>query len=291
MNVIKQYFTNLFDRWFFPEPTEGEHTMTDEPSDAVMTNFEDLITAFAEHEKNPSPANNLNKMNTDLESSINGSDIIDTETQTDIQTMTKSSDISGNVADMVLLDELGASNDNDTLDTMGDIMDMVEQFGHAPVTTEASGEHGKIDLSIKRLPHLGDLPLPKYQSKLASGFDIYAAIDSPIFLNSIGASAIIDTGISIAVPVGFEAQVRPRSGLAAKHGITVTNTPGTIDADYRGEIKVILVNLGGRRFTVERGMRIAQVVICPVVQANMIEVDDHDQTERGDGAHGSTGVY
>jgi len=152
------------------------------------------------------------------------------------------------------------------------------------------GQHNKISMPIKILPHGESLPLPEYKTELASGFDICAANDAPIFLNSIGAAAMVPTGISIAVPEGFEAQIRPRSGLAAKHGITVTNTPGTIDADYRGEIKVLLTNLSGRRFTIERGMRIAQVVICPVYQADLVVVEEHNQTQRGEGGFGSTGV-
>lgn len=143
---------------------------------------------------------------------------------------------------------------------------------------------------IKQLDGTGDLPLPEYQSNLASGMDIYAANDEPISLNSVGASCIVPTGICMEIPVGYEAQVRPRSGLAAKHGITVTNTPGTIDADYRGEIKVLLTNMSGGRFKVERGMRIAQIVICPVVQVELELVDNLGNTERGSGAFGSTGV-
>ena len=174
------------------------------------------------------------------------------------------------------------------LDTLMDAGELEYQFtGRANLP-----KHPQLPnpLRIKTLDHFGDLPLPKYQSELASGFDISAAIFDPISLNSIGASAKIPTGICVEIPVGYELQVRPRSGLAAKHGITVTNTPGTIDADYRGELMILLTNLHGRRFTIERGDRIAQLVICPIVQAEIIRVDDLGDTDRGDGAFGSTGV-
>jgi len=201
-------------------------------------------------------------------------------------------DMNMNDTQMVTLEDMnGSSNDNeDTIETIGAMLDIAEQFGHGIAINNINGAHNTIPLPIKMLPHSDGLSMPSHQSKLASGFDVYAAIDKPIFLNSIGASAVIPTGIAIAVPAGFEAQVRPRSGLAAKHGITVTNTPGTIDADYRGEIKVLLTNLSGRRFKVERGMRIAQIVICPVFQADLIQVDDLNQTDRGEGGFGSTGV-
>ena len=151
---------------------------------------------------------------------------------------------------------------------------------------------GGIVINISLMEHFEGLEVPKYQSHLASGFDVPAAISEPISLNTIGATAMIPTGIKLEIPPGFEAQVRPRSGLAAKHGITVTNTPGTIDADYRGEIKVSLtkVNMSGGRFKVERGMRIAQIVICPVVQPKLVVVTDLSETERGDRGFGSTGI-
>jgi dUTP pyrophosphatase len=119
--------------------------------------------------------------------------------------------------------------------------------------------------------------------------DLPAAIEEPIVLGQLERAAI-PTGLQIAIPEGFEGQVRPRSGLAFRHGLTVTNAPGTIDADYRGELKVLLVNLGSEPVTIERGMRIAQLVIAPVVQATVIEVSDLDSTERGAGGFGSTGV-
>lgn len=147
-----------------------------------------------------------------------------------------------------------------------------------------------VDVKIMRLPHAGDLPLPAYQSALAAGMDLVAAVpdDEPVTL-APGARAMIETGIAIALPPDHEAQVRPRSGLAAKHGVTVANAPGTIDADYRGEIKVILINLGHEPFTVERGTRVAQMVVQPVVQAVLHEVDSLDETVRGSGGFGSSG--
>ena len=143
---------------------------------------------------------------------------------------------------------------------------------------------------ITRLAHGHDLPLPSYQSALAAGLDLIAAVaaDDPIVI-APGARALVPTGIAIAMPEGFEAQVRPRSGLAMRHGLTVLNSPGTIDADYRGEIQVLLVNLGGESVQLTRGMRIAQLVVATVARARLIEVDSLDQTERGSGGFGSTG--
>lgn len=145
-----------------------------------------------------------------------------------------------------------------------------------------------VTLQLKRLDHGKDLPLPAYQSDLAAGLDLVAAVDSPLIL-APGKRALVPTGLSMALPPGFEAQVRPRSGLAAKHGVTVLNTPGTIDADYRGEVKVILINLGDDPFEIVRGERIAQMVIAPVLQAELTEVDILSETERGSGGFGSTG--
>lgn len=144
-------------------------------------------------------------------------------------------------------------------------------------------------VSITRLAHGADLPLPRYESALAAGMDLLAAIDGPIEL-APGTRQIVPTGIAIALPAGFEAQVRPRSGLAAKQGISVLNAPGTIDADYRGEVGVILINLGTEPVTLNRGDRIAQMVIAPVVQASWVEVDVLPETDRGEGGFGSTGV-
>ena len=147
-----------------------------------------------------------------------------------------------------------------------------------------------IDVFIVRLPHGADLPLPTYQSTQAAGLDLMAAVpvDAPVVL-APGGRALIPTGIAIALPPGMEAQVRPRSGLATRHGITVLNSPGTIDADYRGEVQVILINLGHDSFAVTRGTRIAQMVISPVASARLHEVRELDLTSRGTGGFGSTG--
>jgi dUTP pyrophosphatase len=148
-----------------------------------------------------------------------------------------------------------------------------------------------IKLRVMRLPHAADLPLPQYHSALAAGLDLLAAVPAgaPVEITP-GSRAMIPTGIAIALPRGSEGQVRPRSGLAAKHGVTVLNSPGTIDADYRGEIQVILVNLGSEPFVVERGMRIAQLVIAQVQQAKLIESVSLEPTERASGGMGSTGT-
>lgn len=146
-----------------------------------------------------------------------------------------------------------------------------------------------VSVQIQRLAHGADLPLPAYQSADAAGFDLSAAVETDIVL-APGAVALVPTGLAMAIPRGFEGQVRPRSGLAAKNGVTVLNTPGTIDADYRGEVKVILINHGSAAFTVTRGMRIAQMIIAPVLQAALVEVGSLDETERGSGGFGSTGT-
>jgi dUTP pyrophosphatase len=147
----------------------------------------------------------------------------------------------------------------------------------------------QVEIAVTRLPHNADLPLPAYETAQSAGMDLAAAIDAPMTL-APGKRAMVPTGLAIALPAGFEAQVRPRSGLAAKNGVTVLNTPGTIDADYRGEVKVILVNLGEDSFEIERGMRIAQMVIAPITQASFTEVDSLSETERGSGGFGSTGT-
>lgn len=148
----------------------------------------------------------------------------------------------------------------------------------------------KVDVRVNRLPHGADLPLPSYQSAMAAGLDLMAAIpaDTPVVI-AAGARAMIPTGICIALPQGTEGQVRPRSGLAARHGVTVLNAPGTVDADFRGEIQVILVNHGRDSFTVERGMRVAQLVIAATMQAIICEAASLDETTRGVGGFGSTG--
>ena len=146
----------------------------------------------------------------------------------------------------------------------------------------------KVD--IKQLPHGEGLALPAYQSAYAAGLDLLAAVpeSSPLILAS-GARALVPTGLSIALPSGYEAQVRPRSGLAAKHGITVLNAPGTVDADYRGEIGVLLINHGDAPFAIRRGERIAQLVIAAVVRAELVAATTLSATDRGNGGFGSTG--
>jgi dUTP pyrophosphatase len=145
-------------------------------------------------------------------------------------------------------------------------------------------------IPIQRLAHAEGLPLPAYETTGAAGMDLRAAVaeDAPMVLRP-GGRAMVPTGYAFAVPLGYEAQVRPRSGLAAKAGVTCLNTPGTIDSDYRGEVKVILINLGEEDFTIRRGDRIAQMIIAPVVQASWSEVDSLDETLRGAGGFGSTG--
>ncbi len=147
----------------------------------------------------------------------------------------------------------------------------------------------RIKVSVQRLDHGKDLPLPEIQTDLSAGVDLPAAIDAPIVLEP-GARAIVPTGLAIALPAGFEAQVRPRSGLAIKNGVTVLNSPGTIDADYRGEIGAILINHGTESFTIERGMRIAQMVVAPIIGIEWDETEILPETERGAGGFGSTGV-
>jgi len=146
------------------------------------------------------------------------------------------------------------------------------------------------DIEILRLPHNPDLPLPAYETDGAAGMDLRAAVpeDLPLVIRP-GARALVPTGLCIAVPRGLEAQVRPRSGLALKSGITCLNTPGTIDSDYRGEVGVILANLGSEDFTIRRGDRIAQMVIAPVARANWLEITELGATMRGAGGFGSTG--
>ena len=145
-------------------------------------------------------------------------------------------------------------------------------------------------IAVTRLAHNADLPLPAYETEGAAGMDLRAAVaeDAPMTLKP-GARDMVPTGLAMAIPHGFEVQIRPRSGLAAKAGVTCLNTPGTIDSDYRGEVKVILINLGAEDFVIRRGDRIAQMVIAPVVQAGWSEVSSLDETARGAGGFGSTG--
>ena len=144
-------------------------------------------------------------------------------------------------------------------------------------------------IAVVRLPHGMDLPLPEYRTALAAGMDLPAAVEEPVTL-SPGECAVLPTGLAFALPDGYEAQVRPRSGLAARHGVTVLNAPGTVDADYRGEVKVPLINHGKAAFEIERGMRIAQMVIAPVARATLAEVDELPETARGASGFGSTGI-
>ena len=148
----------------------------------------------------------------------------------------------------------------------------------------------QVTIEIRQLPHGEGLPLPAYQSAHAAGLDLLAAVpaDAPLVL-SPGQHALVPTGLAIALPEGFEAQVRPRSGLAAKHGVTVLNAPGTVDADYRGEVSVILINHGSAPFTIARGERIAQMVIAEVANAELVPVVSLAPTGRGGGGFGSTG--
>jgi dUTP pyrophosphatase len=156
------------------------------------------------------------------------------------------------------------------------------------MTAETSG--GAVDVRILRLPHGEGLPLPSYQSAGAAGLDLLAALpaNTQLVLEP-RARDLIPTGIVIELPAGFEAQVRPRSGLALKHGVTVLNAPGTIDSDYRGEVKVLLVNLGSEPFVIERGMRIAQLVVAPVTRVDLQEETRLAESSRGAGGFGSTG--
>ena len=144
-----------------------------------------------------------------------------------------------------------------------------------------------IKIQIKKLSN--SVIIPKYETSGSSGMDIAAHVENNIIINP-GEKALISTGFSIAIPRGYEVQIRPRSGLAAKKNITVLNTPGTIDADYRGEIKVILINLGKEKFIIKNGERVAQMVVCPVVQASLEEVKELSDTQRGSGGFGSTGT-
>ena len=140
---------------------------------------------------------------------------------------------------------------------------------------------------IKRLSK--NIPLPKYETEGSSGMDLTANVNKVVEIQP-GKSEIITTGLALSIPKNYEIQIRPRSGLAAKNQISVLNTPGTIDEDYRGEIKVILINLGEKKFKIEKGLRIAQMVLCPVIKAELEEVDELDETKRGSGGFGSTGI-
>jgi dUTP pyrophosphatase len=156
--------------------------------------------------------------------------------------------------------------------------------------SESESQPPPVTVRVVRLAHGTDLPLPRYESAQAAGLDLLAAVpaDAPVAIPP-GGRALIPTGIAIALPAGFEGQIRPRSGLSIRHGVTVLNAPGTIDSDYRGELQVILVNLGADDFEVRRGMRVAQIVIAPVQHAILVETTWLDGSERGSSGFGSTG--
>lgn len=147
-----------------------------------------------------------------------------------------------------------------------------------------------VEISIVQLSHGEGLPLPSYATPQSAGMDLLAAVNKTIEL-APGERTLVPTGLKIALPDGYEAQIRPKSGLALKHGITLVNTPGTIDADYRGEIGVIMINLGKETFAIERGIKIAQMVVAPCIQARWSTVDSLENTSRGEGGFGSTGVF
>lgn len=146
-----------------------------------------------------------------------------------------------------------------------------------------------VPIQVRRLPHAEGLPLPSYATAGAAGMDLLAAVDAPLLIPP-GGRVLVPTGLAVALPPGYELQVRPRSGLALKHGIVLPNSPGTVDEDYRGELQVIVMNAGDAPFIVERGMRIAQAVLAPVVRGRWHVVDELPPTRRGEGGFGSTGV-
>ncbi|MBO39696.1 MAG: dUTP diphosphatase [Rhodospirillaceae bacterium] len=146
-----------------------------------------------------------------------------------------------------------------------------------------------VSVAIKRLPHNLGLPLPEYETLASAGMDLPAAIKSDLII-APGERILVPTGLALALPEGYEAQIRPRSGLALRNGITVLNTPGTVDSDYRGEVKVILVNFSNCDFTIQRGMRIAQIVIAPILQVSLTDMEVLPKTARGEGGFGSTGT-
>lgn len=153
----------------------------------------------------------------------------------------------------------------------------------------AAGPGADVRVPVEVLPAAQDLPLPTYMTPGAAGLDLRAAIDAPVRLEA-GERRLIPTGIRVAIPSGYEGQVRPRSGLAIRHGVTLLNAPGTIDSDYRGEVQVVLANLGTEPFTICRGERIAQMVIAPVARAQLVRVDALTETDRGAGGFGHTGA-
>lgn len=182
----------------------------------------------------------------------------------------------------------------DVLAEAGDQVDIASMPASYPLMSGTPPVHGgdpmiPIRVPVKQLPHAAGLPLPQYATAGAAGLDLTAAIDRDFVLYA-GDRGLIPTGISVAVPAGYELQIRPRSGLALRHTVTVLNAPGTIDADYRGEISVLLINHGRNAFTIERGMRIAQGILAPVYRIEWSSVDELPETKRGGGGFGSTGV-
>lgn len=168
---------------------------------------------------------------------------------------------------------------------------MLKPFStRAPTTPSDAAEAVRPLVAVKKLAHFGDLPLPTYETGQSAGMDLRAALPEGGHIDLLpGRRALIPTGLCIALPPGYEAQVRPRSGLALKHGITCLNSPGTIDADYRGEVGVILINHGWEGFRIARGERIAQMVVAPITQIGWMEFEELDETARGTGGFGSTG--
>jgi dUTP pyrophosphatase len=167
---------------------------------------------------------------------------------------------------------------------------MLKPFASRPAPTPPPSAERPL-VAIQKLPHFGDLALPAYETPQSAGMDLRAALAQGQKISLLpGRRALIPTGLSIALPPGYEAQVRPRSGLALKHGVTCLNSPGTIDADYRGEVGVILINHGWEAFVIERGDRIAQMVIAPITQIDWMEQQELDETARGTGGFGSTGT-
>ena len=168
---------------------------------------------------------------------------------------------------------------------------MLKPFStRAPTTPSQAGEAIRPLVAVKKLSHFGDLPLPTYETGQSAGMDLRAALAEGSHIDLLpGRRALIPTGLSIALPAGYEAQIRPRSGLALKNGITCLNSPGTIDADYRGEVGVILINHGWEGFRIHRGDRIAQMVVAPITQIGWMELEELDETARGTGGFGSTG--
>jgi dUTP pyrophosphatase len=170
-------------------------------------------------------------------------------------------------------------------------MEIASSLDRTPIARLSAAPHAPamtVQIAVRRLPHNTDLPLPAYATAGAAGMDLLAAVEAPVTIDP-GRRALIPTGIAIALPPGYELQIRPRSGLALRRGIVLPNSPGTIDEDYRGEIQVIVLNAGDAPFTVERGARIAQAVLAPVVRARWNEVGSLDATTRNEGGFGSTG--